>query len=149
MKKYLISIIVILMLQDQVLASSCKHQSEVECTYEFSEQNTLEAISRAGFKVLKDEDLLKRSPLIYTTIFCDVEGYDQGPIEFDDKEIVTDIRVSRMDLFLKILSINEGEARVMFKSFDDGGYEHNGKIMLMKEGEAWIKKSINYITAIE
>jgi hypothetical protein len=106
-------------------------------------------ISKLAFRVLRQENLLKDRDQINTTIFCgNCEGID-NPIEFDDEEIVTDLRISSLDLMIRIVKIEENQAEIRFKSYDDGGYEHSGDIKLIEiEGE-WKKESINYVTAIE
>lgn len=109
----------------------------------------IEEISRLGFRILREEDLLKDRDQINTTIFCeDCEGIDK-PIELEDEEIVTDLRISSMDLILRIVNIEENQAEVRFKSYDDGGQEHSGSIKLIEIESEWKKESINYVTAIE
>ena len=109
----------------------------------------IEEISRLAFRILRQENLLKDKVQIKTTIFCEnCEGID-NPIEFDDEEIVTDLRISSLDLMIRIVKIEENQAEIRFKSYDDGGYEHSGDIKLIEKEGNWKKESINYVTAIE
>lgn len=109
----------------------------------------IQNISRAGFEILRNEDLLKNRPQINTTILCRICEDTNNPIQFDDEEIITDIRISSMDLMLRLISINDKQAEISFKSYDDGGAEHSGSIKLIIKNNKWKKESLNYVTAIE
>lgn len=123
-----------------------EHLSELQ---KISYKKTIEKISRAGFKILRNEELLKDKEQIKTAISCIVCEDQEGPIELEDEEIIADMKISRLDLIIRIIKIEENQAEISFKSFDDGGYEHSGNIKLSKKANEWKKESINYITAIE
>jgi len=123
-----------------------KHLSELK---KVQTDRKIEKISRIAFRILRQENLLKERDQINTTIFCEnCEGIN-SPIEFDDEEIVTDLRISSLDLMLRIVKIEGAQTEIRFDSYDDGGYEHSGTIKLVKKNNIWTKESLNYITAIE
>ncbi len=141
-------------LKNTYWVTSCSITSEFEQEHLTKLKNVrvnknIENISRAGFKILRNEDLLRNRPQINTTILCRICEYANNPIQFDDEEIITDIRISSLDLMLRLISINDKRAEISFKSFDDGGFEHSGSIKLIKKNSKWKKESLNYVTAIE
>ena len=134
--------------------TSCSITSEFEHEH-FDElqllknKRNIENIVITGFNILRNEDLLKNKPQINTTIHCrDCENMEK-PIQLDNREIVTDNKISNMHLILRLISIKNEKAEISFKSFDDGGYEHSGSIKLIRRNNKWKKESLNYVTAIE
>lgn len=106
-------------------------------------------IAREGLNILKTKDLLKNENKIYSTVL--VKNYEGkfDHILFENDEIITNNELKRQDLILTLLSIQGNIAELSFKSFDDGGFVHNGTIKLVKNKREWAKDSMNYITAIE
>lgn len=140
--------------QNSYWVTSCSITSEFEQEHlselrDVKINQAVENISRLGFKILRNENLLKDKLQINTTIFCKACKDSEIPIEFQDEEIVTDIRISSLDLFFRIIKIEVNHAEIKFKSYDNGGYEHSGDIKLIKQDGIWRKESLNYVTAIE
>ncbi|MBK8242872.1 MAG: hypothetical protein IPK88_05560 [Saprospiraceae bacterium] len=106
-------------------------------------------IAREGLNILKTKDLLKNENKIYSTVL--VKNYEGkfDHILFENDEIITNNELKRQDLILTLLSIQGNIAELSFKSFDDGGFVHNGTIKLVKNKREWAKDSMNYLSAIE
>jgi len=107
-------------------------------------------IARKGFSTLRDYNLLKYSNKIYASVFVKGKDNTLKPLEFDDKQIITNIEIGRQDLVLTINPIEAGSVILNFTSIDGDGLKYTGTLKLNKtDGNTWLKDTLEYVIAIK
>lgn len=116
---------------------------------EISDREVVTKIATAAFDILEDNGLLTENEDVRTSIQLRSEALQFKEIAFEDRGSMICADPQKAKLILRVISVNQNSAKVLFKSLDHGGRTNEGQIVFKKQRSVWLLQTINYVTAID